>query len=419
MIRAAATILFSSTVPAVVAEDDRDHHLAATDGRSSENLFSFEPHLAAAMAFGGSTSEKNIGLIQGGHAPIDDGFDLQGIELGFTAGFGERLDFVTRYNVFWDRFDGWDGEWEDAYLSLDLPGNLTLRGGQFLAPFGYENQLHLHQREFVAPPISLIRLLGEDALFVQGGELAWQFPGRLDRATLHVGYGQGRSHTHGSVREERREAYFESLEDEDHEDEHHEEDEDHEEEHHHAHGFAGGGGIYDPDGAYLDDGFFFARLESSVAKGHGLNTAGLSFAGGKNGFGRTTWIIGADLFGSFEVAERPAWWRTEAFYRQVDAYDRTGQAGDFDESGIYGSAGVEFADHWTTAVRAEWASGDSLAGLERRWRLSANVGQLSHFGPVDVRTRLQYSYHHLGGYGNEHSVWLQFVLEFGSGGHAH
>ncbi|MCH7226611.1 hypothetical protein [Haloferula sp. A504] len=400
--------------------------------------FHFHPFLSAAVAFGGSTSEKNYGLIQGGHAPIDDGFNLQGIEVGALMELGPYLSMMGVYNTFWDKYDGWDGELEELYATVSLPAGVSVRAGQFFVPFGHENQTHLHDREFVEPPISVIRLLGEEGLITQGGDIGFIIPGIGEKTVFRFGYGQTRPHSHGMTREQRREFYEEALEhagedhddhDEDHDDHDDHGDEDHDDHDHddhdhggHSHGFAGNGGIFDMEDAYLDDGYFFARLESDVAGDYGFNLIGASIAAGQNGFERTTWVVGADAFGTFTVADRPAWWRTEAFYRYVDAIDNNGNPGSFDECGIYAATGIRFHPSWTCAARLEWASGDRAAGAERRWRASTAVTHLSNLAPnADLHTRLQYSYDDLGGYGNEHSVWLQFVLNIGTGcdGHVH
>ncbi len=412
--------------------DDAHHHVhpAETGGsphhphldfkEEADAWFHFHPHLSAAVAFGGSTSEKNLALTRGAHAPVDDGFNLQGIEVGAVTEFGRALSLHTHYNLFWDRYDHWDGELEEAFFALSMPGGVSWRAGQFFTPIGHENTLHLHDRDFVEPPISLIRLLGEEGLVTQGADLAFHLDGPGERTILRFGYGNSRSHSHGDVREARRDAYFEALEHAAEED--HEEEEDHEheeEEHHHSHGLAGGGGVYDPDASYLSDGYFFTRLESDLS-GLPFNQAGVSAAIGENGFGRTTWLIACDLYGDFEMLGRPAWWRSEAWYRNVAAYDAAGGAGEFDETGIYASLGLEFVEDWTAAARLEWASGNRLVGNERRIRASANVGH--RFGlaqAADLHTRLQYSFDDLGGYGTEHSVWLQVVLNLGAAEHGH
>ncbi len=392
------------------------HHPHLESARAEEDgWFHFHPHLNAAIALGGSTSEKNLGLVAGSHAPIDDGFNLQGIEVGAVMEFGERISFHANHNVFWDRFDGWDSEWEEGYAAIELPGDLVFRGGQFFAPFGQENTLHLHDRQFVEPPISMIRLLGEEGLVVQGAELAWTLPGTEDRWTLRLGYGQSREHTHGATRELRREAYLEALEHAGETEEEHEE----EEEHHHGHGLAGNGGTYDAEEAYLTDGFFFGRVEAKTGF-KALDRAGISFAAGQNGFDRTTWTAGADVHGGDEFGGFPVWWQGEAFYRAVEARDDAGIKGDYDELGLYLASGLEFAKDWTLGSRVEWASGNRMSGNERRWRAAANIGRAFHLADnTDVHTRLQYTYDRLGGYADEHTVWLQFVLNFGAAEHGH
>lgn len=437
-------LLFTfASFSSVVAEEGHDSHHHADDGHHDhdhghpahlhgsphhphlggegkpEPWLKFHPHLNAAIALGGSTSEKNLGLVQGAHSPIDDGFNLQGIELGGVIELGDIASLHANHNFFWDNFDGWDSEWEEAYAAVKLPGGLALRGGQFFAPFGYENTLHLHDRQFVEAPISMIRLLGEEGLVLQGAELAWKIPGQDDRLLLRFGVGNGRSHSHGITRELRREAYLEAIE---HAGEHHEEEgEEHEEEehHHHAHGIAGNGGIYDAEEAYLDDAIFFGRLEWKPPLDL-IESLGLSFATGENGFDRRTSIIGADLNGELELSGRPAWWRGETFYRMVDAVDHSGTRGDYDEFGIYGAAGCEIAENWMAASRIEWASGNRMSGNERRWRAAANIGRRISLGAkADLHTRLQYTYDRLGGYADEHSVWLQFVLNLGAAEHGH
>ena len=89
-------------------------------------------------------------------------------------------------------------------------------------------------------------------------------------------------------------------------------------------------------------------------------------------------------------------------------------------SGIYAALGWEFAEQWITATRAEWSSGNRMTGLERRWRIAANIGRTLEFTPAgDAHVRLQYTYDNLGGYGEDHTVWLQCVLNLGAAHHGH
>ena len=418
----AATILVLAVSNGEEETHRHDGHPAETSGSphhphldledQEDGWFHLHPHLSAAIAIGASSSEKNFGLIQGGHAPIDDGFNLQGVEFGAVMELGSALSIHSTVNAFWDRFDHWDLEAEEVFAALEMPGGVSFRGGQFFTPFGYENSLHLHDRVFVEPPISLVRLLGEDGLVTQGGELAFHFPGGHGGTIFRFGYGNSSSHNHGGNRESRRDAFLEATEQ-------HEEEEDHEEEEHHSHGLAGNGGVYEADRSYLSDGVFFARLERDLY-GPSLENAGLSFAAGENGFGRTTWVIGGDVKGNFEINGRPSWWRAEAFHRTVHALDEAGLPGHFDETGIYASLGCEFVEDWTAAARLEWASGNRMSGNERRTRASANLSHLSRLAEgADLHSRLQYSYDDLGGYGADHTVWLQFVLNLGAAEHGH
>lgn len=434
MHRVAFLLLFPALVTAHASGPGHDHtdepaasilHSAHLKPEPSggDGMFHFHPHLHAGIALGGSSSDKNLGLVRGGHAPLDDGFNLQGIELGAIVGWGERLSLRANHNLFWDRFDGWDGEWEEAFIEAKLPAGFALRGGRFFAPFGHENTLHLHDRAFIEPPISMVRLLGEEGLAVEGAELSWKASGDREGLRLKFGYGQSPRHHHGGERDRRRAAYREAQEhlgeshDHDDDDHHHDDHEDHG--HDHAHGLAGNGGAYDAESAYLSDGFFFGRLEFDRGD-RVVRQAGVSFAAGRNDFGRTSWVVGADVSGAGELYERPTWWRSEVFYRAVDARDHAGFQGHYDELGLYAAGGLEFTPEWTAGSRIEWASGNRMSGNERRWRAAANIGRLFTLAEeTNLQTRLQYTFDRLGGYGDEHSIWLQFVLNFGSGEHGH
>lgn len=395
-------------------ESDSPHHPAIDIGDDSG--IHFHPYLNAAISLGGSSSEKNLDLIAGGHAPVDDGFNLQGIELGSLIEIGPNLAIRASGNIFWDRYDGWDAEWEEVFAQLDLPHDWHLRGGRFLVPFGRENALHLHDRDFVEPAISLVRMLGEEGLYTNGVELIAPLGGDW---SLAIGLGYGSSHSHGgNDREARRDAYLEAIEHAG-EDDHDDAADAEEDEHHHAHGRAGLGGVYDPDAGYLEDELAHARLSGRFGPDQSWQ-AGFSAAFGNNAGGLDTWIVGTDLSQNFELAGRPAWWRSEAWLGRYQARDASGASGHYQLSGIYTSLGWQFAEDWITAARAEWSSGNRMAGLERRWRLAANLGRTLEFPPAgDAHLRLQYTYDRLGGYGEDHTVWLQCVLNLGAAHHGH
>lgn len=398
------------------AEPCRDHrhgpeespHHPAADLAEGSGQIHFHPYLNAAVALGGSTAEKNLGLPGGAHAPPDDGFNLQAIEFGGLLELTETVSLRANANVFWDRFDGWDGELEEAYLAVGLPGQARLRAGQMFVPFGLENDLHVHDRAFVEAPLSVTRLLGEEGLVARGAELSLPLPGHWQ---LRLGAGHGRDHAHGATREARRAAWLEAVE-------HAAGEEGPEEgEDHHSHGSAGLGGAYDPEQAYLTGPFGQIRAEGPLSP---LVAGGFSFAAGENEGGRGTWVAGADLHGDFRIAERPAWWRAEAFFRDAAARDAAGLQGNFQESGAHAAAGCELAENWSVASRLEWASGNRLAGLERRWRFAAILGRALGFGTrADAHVRLQYTFDRAGGRDDEHTVWLQLLFNLGAAHHPH
>jgi hypothetical protein len=68
-------------------------------------------------------------------------------------------------------------ELEEAYLeTISLPGNLQVRGGQFLTEFGRHNPTHPHAWAFVDTPLVNGRFLGPDGLRNPGARLSWLMP---------------------------------------------------------------------------------------------------------------------------------------------------------------------------------------------------------------------------------------------------
>ena len=111
-------------------------------------------------------------LQAGGHDPTRSGFNLQQLELHLESNVDPYLSMQA--NIVW----GKDGvELEEAFAqSTALPGNLQLRGGKFLNPFGRLNPTHPHAWHFVDAPFALTKLLGSDGSRGLGTELAWLAP---------------------------------------------------------------------------------------------------------------------------------------------------------------------------------------------------------------------------------------------------
>ena len=329
---------------------------------------------------------------------------------------GEKVSIHTNYNLFWDRYDQWDGEWEDAFIAIDLPGDVSLRGGQFLMPFGLRNQIHLHDREFVEPPISMIRLLGEDGLFVQGADLAFHLPAPEKRpssasatakpaptttaspnakpaATSTSKLSKEKSTMITTMMITRKSTLTASPE------------------------MAASTMRMTPTSTTA---FFFARLATDVPAIKGLDLVGVSFAAGENGFGRTTWIAECRPERQLQGRRSPRLVAHRSLLPIRQGLRHQRQPRTLRRNRIYASCGLEFAEDWTTAARLEWASGNRDVGAERRWRASRQ-----HWPRLPARRarrpphQLQYSYDDLGGYGHDHAIWLQFVLNIGASEHGH
>lgn len=367
---------------------DHDHqagespHHPPAEPPDGSAAWHFHPYLNGAVALGGSTADGAADLLGGAHAPTEDGFNLQAIELGGLLELGGSVALRASANLFADEAGTWDGELEEMFAVIRLPARANLRVGQFLVPFGLENQLHLHDRAFVEAPLAVTQLLGEEGLTAQGLEFGLPLPRQWQ---LRFVVGHGRQHDHG--------------------------------EEHHEHDPGTTGDALDAEQAYIVDGFGQLRLDGPLAKTVG---AGISAACGGNGAGRHTWLLGADLHGDFVLASRPGWWRAEGLHRHAEGRRPDGTPATLAESALQTAIGWEIADHWTTACRVEWASGNSAADLERRWRLAFNFDRACHWSQAtDAHVRLQYTWDRFDGGGEDHAVWLQLVFNLGAAHHDH
>ncbi len=111
-------------------------------------------------------------LQQGGHDPTRTGFNLQQLELHLESNVDPYLHFAA--NIVW----GPDGvELEEGFAeSTSLPGNLQVKAGKFLNPFGRLNPTHPHAWHFVDAPFALTKMLGADGSRGLGTEFAWLAP---------------------------------------------------------------------------------------------------------------------------------------------------------------------------------------------------------------------------------------------------
>ena len=104
------------------------------------------------------------------HGVATNGFNFREAELSFSATVDPYFDAATYLSI-----DG-DGNvnLEEAYFeSRALPYGLKVKGGRFLSGFGYHNDKHPHQWDFVDQNLPYLNLLGFHGLQDTGLQLTW------------------------------------------------------------------------------------------------------------------------------------------------------------------------------------------------------------------------------------------------------
>ncbi len=142
------------------------------DPPATTTAAAMNPEISLVMDFGLAWFSDNEHLQTGAHDPTRNGFNLQQLELSLRAPVDPyfRLD---AYLVF--ELDG--VELEEVYgTTLDLPGGLQGRFGQFLTRFGRINATHPHAWDFADQPFALGRVFGGEANRGLGVELSWLVP---------------------------------------------------------------------------------------------------------------------------------------------------------------------------------------------------------------------------------------------------
>lgn len=345
-------------------------------------------HLHGAGGFSSGEAEE---LASGGHDPQRETFSAQAIEPGLSL----RTSYVEGFaNYLWfqDAAGDWDGEWEEAFGKItNIPGGLELKGGQYLSRFGGLNDKHLHAWDFVDSEMALSRFLGEDGLLLQGGELSWTLPFGMDPvwvSVASVGFGNARAHEHEHGHE-------------------HEEDFPH-----------------DGEEAALQDDIWTARLMARYRHDdfHTL-TAGISAAGGTNGFGRDTDVIGIDAEwlwreNGLEPGGRAFRWRNEFLWRDADAFtyhEDEGETfrGSYQEWGFYSHVIYSWSGRLDTGLRLGWVEGVDDFGQDERFRISPAVTWWFD-NARRAGLRAQYNYDAIASSDDAHSLWLQLNIALGS-----
>lgn len=130
------------------------------------------PEISVVADFALAIFSDDDHLQSGAHDPSDTGFNLQQLELSLRA----PVDPYFRFDAF--LVFGLSGvELEEAYgTTLDLPGGLQARFGQFLTKFGRINATHPHAWDFADQPFALGRVFGGEGNRGLGVELSWLAP---------------------------------------------------------------------------------------------------------------------------------------------------------------------------------------------------------------------------------------------------
>ena len=352
--------------------------------------------------FGWSTEPDVASLQLGAHDPKVRGFTIPNAELALN---GAVDPFFQGFSAFVYQVDeeGETGvELEEMYfLTMSLPWNLQLKGGQFFAEFGRHNPQHPHSWAFVDQPLVLTRLLGPDGLRSQGARLSWLMPTAwyVD-AMLSVLNSAG-------------EAAFSFRSEESSE--------------------IHGGVVAGRDVQGVGELLLLPRIATSVDLTDTQTVlAGISGAFGPNnsGPGARTRVFGVDVFwrwrSAFAFQGFPfVSFQAEALGRQYEAVERESPedpdvalpSETLRDWGTYAEILWGIRPRWVAGVRGDLVSGEDAAfesDLRKdRYRLSPSVTWYpSEFSKV----RLQYNLDHREGLGTDHSVWMQ--AEFILGAHA-
>lgn len=365
------------------------------------------------MDFGWSTESDVASLQLGDHDPQVRGFSVPNAELALDGAVDPYFKAYT-YIVYKLDANGETGvELEETYfLTTSLPHNLQLKGGQFFAEFGRQNQQHPHSWAFVDQPLVLNRVFGPDGLRSQGARLSWLIPtpwyteamvGVLNSAggTAYSFRSDESSEIHGGPATERVVRGINDL-------------------------------LFVPR---LATSFELTRTQTLV-----LGASG-AFGPNNSGPNARTQIYGADLYYKWKAANADQGFpfvsfQSEALARRYHAPAREAitdlSAGLNDgvvvdglvlpaetlrDGGVYSQILWGIKPRVVAGLRGEFVNGENgsfeSALRADRYRVSPN---LTWYPTEFSKFRTQYNYDHRSGIGADHSVWLQF--EFLLGAHA-
>jgi hypothetical protein len=388
------------TTPAGAQQESTAVAAPSTQGRTPVSYMNIG---FDALADFGWSSESDVGSLQrGDHDPAVRGFTIPNAELTLDGAVDPYFKGFANI-VYKLEPNGETGvELEEVYfLTTSLPWNLQVKGGQFFAEFGRQNQQHPHSWAFVDQPLVLNRMFGPDGLRSQGARLSWLPPTSWYSEAMVTLLNSAGGTAFSFRSDESSEIH--------------------------------GGNPEEELVENVGDLLVVPRISASFDLTETQTLLlGLSAAFGPNSSGpdANTQIYGADLFWKWKSATAMQGFpfvsfQTEGLLRKYDAAQRvsiddpaiTFPSEELTDRGMYAQLLWGVKPRWVVGLRGDLAKGDNAAFAAelraRRVRVSPN---LTWYPSEFSKVRLQYNYDDREGIGTDHSVWVQF--EFMIGAHA-
>ncbi len=361
--------------------------ISCQHGGNEDDIFRFTAN-ANMVVGGGKSGDFNHALH--GHDP-ERGFRLQGLELGVFSNLTTYTQAYANLNLYED--DGKaESEWEEGYLKFHrLPYGFEARGGRFYNLVGTQNNVHLHDWEFVDADLMTSTFLGEDGMAINGGELSWYYIYE-NYGVIGINLAAGQIVSHDEHGEEPSSV------------------------HSHGEELAGFEGnvisLRSTLHHYVDD--------------YHQHFIGVSGVIGENGYGKENYLLELDYTYSWNDREGTNWGRSLDSTIQIGLKntkwvhpDDSSLSGNGDQTSLMLRSVYGFRENWTTSARAEWIQGlqdgELTTGGETEFgidedslrRYSLAVTRQFKFGDnYTGKVRLQYNYDKRDDQ-DEHSIWLQ------------
>ena len=351
-------LVFAQAVPAAAQE--------TPSARPSSNASNPAVSANGLVLLGGASEDAR------GDGDLSTGIHLQEVELRL----GAVVDPYFRADLTLAATEEEIG-FEEAYLStLEIP-HVTLRAGQMFAAFGRHNLLHTHAFPFLTAPLPSRALLGNEGLKDPGvsADVLLPLPFFVEvNAQLFAG---DWTPFEGGVEDDPSTSADESV----------------------------------PDARRDEDFVYLGHLKTLFEVGREATLElGGSYAGGRNGWGKRTDVVGVDLTVKWRPLARERYtgveWSSELLWNV-----RHGDPDQEKNAGAFTSLRVQMHQRWWVQGRAALLGLDASQS-DRTWRTES----LLAFVPSEFSAlRLQYAYEtaEASRVPDVHEVFLQALFSIG------